>query len=147
MPDLTACVPYLEVFDMAASVAFYRDVLGFQVKFATPEVETAEGRFSHFVRLARGEVDLMLNTAYDSNERPPERSEARWAGCRHVHLYIDADDVPALYAQMTGRGLQAAAPAETAYGYLAFHASDPDGYRLVFHQPLPGTPEALERKT
>lgn len=142
MPELTGVTPYFEVFDMTASVAFYRDVLGFNVVFASPEVETAEGRFSHFVRVGLGSIDLMLNTAYDSNERPLERSEARWAGCRHTHLYIDCDDVPALYAVMVARGLQAEPPAPTLYGYLAFHARDPDGFRLVFHQPLPDTPEA-----
>ncbi|HLZ73573.1 VOC family protein [Phenylobacterium sp.] len=142
MPELTGVTPYFEVFDMTASVAFYCDLLGFRVVFASPEVETAEGRFSHFVRLGLGGLDLMLNTAYDANERPPTRSEPRWAGCRHTHLYLDCDDVPALYAEMTARGLQAEPPAPTQYGYLAFHARDPDGFRLVFHQPLPGTPEA-----
>jgi glyoxylase I family protein len=141
MPSLTGVTPYFEVFDMTALVAFYRDVLGFHVVFSTPEVETAEGRFSHFVRLGGG-IDLMLNTAYDSNERRPARIDARWAGCRHTHLYIDCDDVAALYAEMTSRGLKAQAPAETGYGYLAFHANDPDGHRLVCHQARPGTPEA-----
>jgi glyoxylase I family protein len=145
MPDLTGVTPYFEVFDMTSSVAFYRDVLGFHVVFATPEVETAEGRFSHFVRLGGGRVDLMLNTAYDSNERPAARSEPRWAGCRHMHLYIDCDDVEAFYAETTARGLKAERPAPTGYGYLAFHAHDPDGHRLVFHEPLPGTPEAIAR--
>jgi len=136
MTELTSAVPYFEVFDMNASVAFYRDLLGFEILFASPEVETAEGRFSHFVRLRRGRVELMLNTAYDSGERPPARTEARWAGCRHVHLYIDCDDVPALYAEATARGLEAEAPAPTGYGYLALGVSDPDGHRLIFHQLL-----------
>jgi glyoxylase I family protein len=145
MPALTGLATYFEVFDMTASVAFYRDRLGFEMLFATPEVETAEGRFSHFARLERGPVQLMLNTAYNSNERPPDRSDARWSGCRHLALYIDCDDVPALYEEMAGRGLAADPPAETEYGYLAFTAHDPDGYRLIFHQPLPGTPEAEAR--
>jgi uncharacterized glyoxalase superfamily protein PhnB len=140
MPALTGYTPYFEVFDMIASVAFYRDRLGFDVLFATPEVETAEGRFSHFVRVGRGSIDLMHNTAYDSNERPAERSDSHWAGCAHVHLYIDCDDVDALYAELSARGLVADPPALSGYGWHAFHASDPDGYRLVFHQP-PGTPE------
>jgi uncharacterized glyoxalase superfamily protein PhnB len=143
MPRLTGVTPYFEVFDMTGSVAFYRDLLGFEPIFASPEVETAEGRFSHFVRLGRDGMDLMLNTAYDSNERPPGRDEARWAGCRHVHLYIDCDDVRTLYAELKARGLEADPPGPTGYGYLAFWAQDPDGYRIVFHQPLPGTPEAL----
>ncbi len=135
MANLTGLTPYVEVFDMIASVAFYRDRLGFEILFASPEVETAEGRFSHFVRLKRGDAEVMLNTAYDSNERPPDRSEARWAGCAHVHLYINCDDVPGLHAELIGRGLDAAPPARTGYGFLALSVSDPDGYTLTFHQP------------
>ena len=80
MPVLTSSTAYIEVFDMPSSVAFYCDILGFRSLFASPEVETREGRFSHFVLLGRDGVQLMLNTAYDANERPPDRSEARWRG-------------------------------------------------------------------
>lgn len=141
MTPLKGMTPYLEVFDMNASVEFYRDRLGFELLFASPEVETAEGRFSHFVRLGRDGFDLMLNTAYDSNERPPARTDARWAGCRHVALYIDCADVETLYAELSARGLVTKPPAQTGYGYLAFSARDPDGYGVVFQTPLPGTPE------
>ena len=132
--DLTALTPYIEVFDMVASVAFYRDLLGFNVIFASPEVETTEGRFSHYVRLRRAEAEIMLNTAYDSDGRPPERNEPRWAGCRHVRFYIDCNDVVAVHAEMVARGLSASPPAQTGYGYLGFTTSDPDGYGLTFHQ-------------
>ena len=135
MPNFTGLTPYVEVFDMTASVAFYRNILGFDVLFASPEVDTAEGRFSHFVRLGRDQAEIMLNTAYDSNERPPERSEARWAGCQHIQFYIDCNDVAGLYAKVVDSGCSSAAPAKTSYGYLAFSVSDPDGYRLTFHQP------------
>jgi len=134
-PQLTGMTPYFEVFDMNASIAFYRDLLGFDLLYASPEVETAEGRFPHFARVARGKAELMLNTAYDANRRPPDRSEARWAGCRFLHLYVDCDDVPALYAELTGRGLQTDPPATTEYGYLGFWAADPDGHQIMFHQP------------
>lgn len=135
MPNFSSLTPYFEVFDMSSSAAFYRDILGFDVLFASPEVVTAEGRFSHFVRLGRGQVELMLNTAYDSNERPPVRSEARWAGCGYIHLYIDCDDVDGLHAEVVKTGCEPEPPARTGYGYRAFAIADPDGYLLVFHQP------------
>ena len=134
MQDLIRLTPYIEVFDMVASVSFYRDKLGFDVVFASPEVNTAEGRFSHYVRLRSGQAELMLNTAYDSNERPAERSEARWADCRHVRFYIDCGDVLASHAEVASRGVEVAAPAKTGYGYMAFSVSDPDGYGIIFHQ-------------
>jgi glyoxylase I family protein len=135
MAELTNATVYFEVFDMVASLGFYRDLLGFAVTFASPEVETTEGRFSHFVQLRRGGVALMLNTAYDSNMRPPARTESRWAGCRYVHLYVDCDDVSSLYSELAARGRHVEAPSRTGYGYLAFSVDDPDGYRIVFHEP------------
>ncbi len=134
MSQFTGLTPYIEVFDMNASLAFYRDCLGFAVVFASPEVDTAEGRFSHFVRLRRGGAHLMLNTAYDSNERPPTRSEPRWTACGHTHFYINCDDLAGLHAEVLARGLALPPPSLTRYGYLAFSALDPDGYRITFHQ-------------
>jgi glyoxylase I family protein len=46
--------PLIGVFDMPRAVAFYRDALGFAVVSASPEVETAEGRFSHWMWLRFG---------------------------------------------------------------------------------------------
>ena len=62
--------PLIGVFDMPRALAFYLDVLGFTVVSASPEVETAEGRFSHWMWLRFGGAEIMLNTLYDSNERP-----------------------------------------------------------------------------
>jgi uncharacterized glyoxalase superfamily protein PhnB len=136
MPELSSLIPYIEVYDMVASVAFYRATLGFGILFASPEVETREGRFSHFVRISQGRAEIMLNTAYDANERPPTRDEARWAGCRYTQFYIDCDDVVALHAEVVGRGCEAVPPAPTAYGYLAFTVADPDGHLLIFQRPI-----------
>jgi uncharacterized glyoxalase superfamily protein PhnB len=133
--QITGATPYFQVFDMTASVRFYRDVLGFEVVFATPEVGTKEGRFSHFVRLKLGDVDLMLNTAYDSDERPASRDDARWSGHRDVALYIDCADVDALYETLTGRGLKLAPPRIAPYGMKFIQVHDPDGYGLNFHMP------------
>lgn len=125
-------IPYFEVFDMAASVTFYRDVLGFEQVFASPEVNTAEGRFSHFVRLSFENSDLFLNTAYDSNQRPQVRDEARWRAHSDVALYIDCADVDRLYSRIRERGLAIEPPVMTPYGTRAIHLRDPDGFGLNF---------------
>jgi glyoxylase I family protein len=127
--------PYFEVFDMIESVRFYRDVLGFAVTFSSPEVDTKEGTFSHFVRLRFGEFELMLNTAYDSNERPERRNESRWAGHADVVLYIDCPDVDALHGEFTERGLNVPPPKTASYGIRYFQITDPDNYRLTFRMP------------
>lgn len=69
--------PLIGVFDMPRALAFYRDLLGFAVVSASPEVETAEGRFSHWMWLRFGGAEIMLNTQYDSNERPMQPPEKR----------------------------------------------------------------------
>jgi len=78
--------PLIGVFDMPKSLAFYRDLIGFEVVSASPEVETREGRFSHWMWLRFGAADLMLNTQYDSNERPERPPRQGGPGLR-VFLY------------------------------------------------------------
>ena len=129
---LDSATPLLLVFDMIEAVGFYRDVLGFEVVAASPEVETPEGRFSHWVSLRRDGAELMLNTAYDSGERPPARDEVHWAGHADTALYLACADVDAAYAHVVAKGLAAPPPIMTPYGLKTFEVTDPDGYTLVF---------------
>ena len=67
-------VPLLQVFDMPAALRFYRDILGFEV------VNTSGGGdVSDWVWLRRGDVDLMLNTAYEADARPATPDPIRWS--------------------------------------------------------------------
>ena len=52
--------PLLQVYDMKAALAFYRDALGFEIVQASDEVVTPEGRFSHWCWLKLGGAHLML---------------------------------------------------------------------------------------
>ena len=124
--------PLIQVFDMIKSIAFYRDILGFEVISASPEVQTAEGQFSHWMWLRLGAVDIMLNTQYDSNERPQQPDQARADAHGDVTLYLGCDDIESAYEYLTGRGLQADAPKLAPYGLKLFSVRDPDGYGIVF---------------
>jgi catechol 2,3-dioxygenase-like lactoylglutathione lyase family enzyme len=64
--------PLLQVFDMPASIAFYRDILGFEVLSPVP----ADLRCD-WVLLRLHDSELMLNTAYDADERPSAPDPAR----------------------------------------------------------------------
>ncbi len=123
--------PLIGVFDMPTALAFYRNLLGFTVQFASPEVETAEGRFSHYMYLKFGGAEVMLNTQYDSNERPsgpPERKQ------RNVVFYIHCQDIELAYRALTERGLKADRPKMAGYGLMHFSVEDPDGYTIVFQE-------------
>jgi len=123
--------PLIGVFDMPKALAFYRDVLGFAVVAASPEVETAEGRFSHWMWLRFGKAEIMLNTQYDSNERPEEPPAKR---SMDAVFYIGCSDIDLAYQELTARGLKSERPKMTLYGLKVFSAEDPDGYTIVFQE-------------
>ncbi|MEQ8935886.1 MAG: VOC family protein [Amphiplicatus sp.] len=128
----TGLTPLLQVYDMPAALAFYRDVLGFEVVSASPEADTPEGRFSHWMWLRLGPADVMLNTAYDEGERPPARVEAqqRWHG--DTCLYFGVADVDAVYEELRSKIAGLKPPKNAPYGMRQLYLSDPDGYGLCF---------------
>jgi uncharacterized glyoxalase superfamily protein PhnB len=132
--EATGLVPLAQVFDMNEALEFYCGRLGFEVVNRSPEVDTREGRFSHWVWLRLGNADLMLNTGYDSNERPEERDEARWSGHGDVTLFIGCPDVDVAYEQFKSRGMSVSPPNVAPYGMKQLTVVDPDGYGLCFQQ-------------
>ena len=128
--------PLISVWDMPTSLAFYRDVLGFTVFFASPEVVAAEGRFSHYMWLKFGQADIMLNTQYDSNERPTQPPPHT---PKDAIFYIHCSDVDLAYRELIARGLQTAPLMLAGYGLKLFSVKDPDGHTIVFQQAQPDT--------
>lgn len=126
-------IPLIGVFDMPKALAFYRDLLGFEVVSASPEVETKEGRFSHWMWLRFGPAEIMLNTQYDSNERPEHPVETG-ATVHGACFYIGCSDIAVAYEQLTRRGLKADPPTVAPYGLKRFSVKDPDGYPIVFQE-------------
>lgn len=133
---LTGLTPLVEVFDMGESVRFYCGLLGFEVVAASPEVETPEGRFSHWMALRRGGAELMLNTAYDAGERPDVRDPQVWQGHRHVCFFIGCPDPDAAWAELTARGLAIEPPTVATYGMRQLFLRDPDGYLLCLQTEI-----------
>jgi glyoxylase I family protein len=60
--DTRGLVPLLWVYDMPASVRFYRDILGFEIVRTTPPL--GEDYF-HWAMLRLGDAQLMLNTIFE----------------------------------------------------------------------------------
>jgi glyoxylase I family protein len=127
---LSGLVPLLQVYDMNESVAFYRDMLDFEVHQHSPEIEAAEGRYFHWAWLRHGNAELMLNTAFDANERPAARDSAREAAHDDVCLYIGCPDPDAAFAELTARGLKLTPPQTASYGMRQLLLRDPDFYQL-----------------
>jgi catechol 2,3-dioxygenase-like lactoylglutathione lyase family enzyme len=95
--------PLIEVFDMPRSRTFYRDVVGFRVVATSPP----RGRDDFDWGLLKlGEVELMLNTAYEAGARPPAPDAERRAGHAGVGLFFGCRDLDAAYTYLRGEGVE-----------------------------------------
>ncbi len=121
----------IQVFDMPTSLAFYRDVLGFDVISDAP----ADGQCD-WVWLKSGESELMLNTAYEAEDRPPAPDPARTRAHADTALFFGCEDVDAAYAQLRARQIVAREPGVTSYGMKQVYLKDPDGYEICLQQPV-----------
>lgn len=136
MMRIVGMTPLVEAFDMLRALQFYCGALGFSIVEASPEVDAPEGRFPHWARLRLGGAELMLNTAYDSGERPPAPDPARELGHRDVCFYFACDDVDAVYGALKERIAGLAPPQDAPYGMRQLYLRDPDGYGLCFQTPV-----------
>ena len=110
----------LTVSDLPASLAYYREKLGFEVAFQYGTPAFYAGLFS-------GKIRLHLIAA-DHAPRPPG----------HGAVAIDVDDVDALHAELAKRGARILKPpANQAYGLRDFDVADLDGNMLFFATEIP----------
>ena len=115
--------PLLAVKDIARSIEFYRDRLGFAVM---GEAESDGKQF--WCRLERGGSSIMLQQA-DEEDGP---AEGRGRG---ITLYFICDDAEAAYAELSSRGLQLTPPSLAYYGMKQLFVPEPDGYSICFESP------------
>jgi len=128
--DVRGMAPLLQVFDMPASIAFYRDVLGFEV------VSTSgPGPRFGWALLKLQDVELMLNTAYEDEARPPAPDSARVACHADTCIYFGCPDVEAAYSHLRAQGIDVKKPVVQPYGMKQLYLTDPDGYGLCFQWP------------
>ena len=122
--------PLLQVFDMPTSIAFYRDVLGFTVATPVPDDGACD-----WVLMRLDESELMLNTAYEADQRPPVPDLARLAAHRDTALFFDCPDVDSAYRYLRSKGIDVTAPVIRDYGMKQIYLADPDGYEICFQWP------------
>ncbi len=127
---LTHAIPALPVQDIAASVAFYCDKLGFANR------HVAEG----FAILERDALELHLWQASDAswNERegPPVQSGAESFLAGTASCRIQVDNIDALHGEFKAQGiLRPNAPlADQPWNTREFGVSDPDGNAITFFE-------------
>lgn len=118
----------LQVFDMPASVRFYRDVLGFEIV----ETSAREGDQFDWGLLRLNDAFLMLNTAYEQEFRPAQPEPARVAAHDDTGLFFSCPDVDAAYRHLLAHGVDVKVPKVAPYGMKQLYVRDPDGYVLCF---------------
>jgi len=130
-PPIEGIAPYIEVFDMPASLRFYRDLLGFTVKMSSGQGDDVD-----WVLLDHNGAELMLNTAYEKSKRPSEPDPQRLRGHADLTFYFGCTDIDLLYRYFVAKGQQLKPPVITGYGWKAIYLKDPDGFGLCFHRPV-----------
>jgi len=131
--EVRGVCPLLGVYDMPASVRFYRDMLGFEIVSTSPVL--GKDKF-HWALLRLGKAELMLNTAYEfDNERPVPADRARVAAHDDTTLYFECPDVDSAYEELREKGVAVKMPKVAPYGMKQMSLRDPDGYGLCFQWP------------
>jgi glyoxylase I family protein len=125
--------PLLQVYDMPTAVVFYRDVIGFSV---TAQSEPDRGDDCNWVLMKLQDVELMLNTQYEKDKRPPAPDPVRTKWHHDTTLYFGCPDIRALYLSFLSKGATVNSPIITQYNFRAIYLTDPDGYQLCLHWPV-----------
>src|SRR5262247_1739750 len=100
--EISGFVPLIQVFDMPTSVAFYRDILGFAVV-----AQSEAGDNFDWGMLKRDGMLLMLNTAYERDDRPAQPDPERIAAHKDTTLYFACPDPDAAYQYLLSKGVRA----------------------------------------
>lgn len=132
--EIRGVTTLLQVYDMPASIRFYRDLLGFDLVTTSPVMGAEQ---FHWAMLRLGDAQLMLNTAYESDEERPKLPDAvRVAHHEDTCLYFDCPDVDRAYAELSAKGVAVKTPVVAPYGMKQIYLRDPDGYGLCFQWPV-----------
>jgi len=119
--------PIIYVEDLAASLAFYRDLLGFSETYRFPPGEAAE-----FVALSLGEsASLALAAVTDGQVGAHGRTIQPRVG-RQFELCVYTDDVDRAVDRLRGRGATVLAePADQPWGERIAYVADPGGHPIM----------------
>jgi len=122
---------------MVESLAFYRDIIGFEVVASAPEPTGPGAANLNWVYLRQGGAELMLNTRYDPGDvRPLQRDPVQIVAHDDTALYIACGDVDVVYEQLRSRRVPMAPPSVAPYGMKQLYLKDPDGFTVCFQCPV-----------
>ena len=129
-PEISGIAPLFIVKNVSATLAFYRDRLGFDITFEGPEPDDI-----FFGIVQRGQAMIMFKDIGVEPQPNPTRDigkgEARW------DAYVYVPDPDALAAEFALRNVEFYQPLKDTHDDLrGFEIKDADGYVLFFGRPL-----------
>lgn len=121
--NITAVIPQLRTTDLAASIRFYTEKLGFCVAFVHEDFYAGIRAGGHVVHLKQ--VDATDPSIADVDDGD------------HFHLYLQTDAAAALAQQLKSNGVVLSRDLhETPWRTREFVLRDDQGHTLYFGQPL-----------
>jgi catechol 2,3-dioxygenase-like lactoylglutathione lyase family enzyme len=125
-PGTPAISPFFIVSDVARSIAFYEERLGFSVAYKGPDDDL------FFAIIYRDGAQIFLKS--ESGIEPVPNH------ARHPHLrwdsFVFAPDPDGLHAEFARRGAAFSEPLQDTHdGLRGFEITDPDGFVLFFGRP------------
>ena len=119
MGNFRQITPFMHVPDLAAAIAFFEDVLGFETLF----------RMSDYAYVHRETAGIRMMQNKGNDGAPP--------GNRRFAYYIDVHDVDALYAELKPKldklpKADVHGPADKPYGQRELLVVAPDGNLIAF---------------
>ena len=127
--EIVAISPFFIVRHVPASLAFYRDRLGFEITFQGPAPDDI---FFGIVR--RGGAQILLKAVGVEPQPNPTRDVKQ--GIARWDAFVDVPDPDALAAEFAARKVEFVEPlADTDDGLRGFALRDADCYVLFFGRP------------
>jgi catechol 2,3-dioxygenase-like lactoylglutathione lyase family enzyme len=120
---ITRIIPQLRTTDMASSIGFYTEKLGFSVEFRYED-------FYAGIRAGNQLVHLKLVDEKDPSIAYVDRAE-------HLHLYLETDGVAAFAEELKARGVPLVKDVhETSWGTREIVIHDDQGHTLYLGEHL-----------
>ena len=122
--NLVSITPFFIVQDLQASIAHYRDRLGFGLDFQGPEDD------AYYARVSREGIGIMLKAVAPEVLPRPNHTRHTWA---RWDAYIYSLDPDTLFEEFRHRGVKFVK--ELSFiddGLWGFEVADADGYVLAF---------------
>ena len=127
---MKSLIPMLAVRDMDATMAFYTDVLGFEVTFTLPN---EAGGLDH-AGLKHGETDIMVGPLRDA---APDGSDRPGTGIVLYMTVADDEDIDAYFERVKAAGARVLQePTDQFWGHRDWGIADPDGYVLYISKEV-----------